>query len=469
MPRPNIVFITTDQQRWDTLGCYGNSHVRTPNLDALAGQGVRFELCYAPNPVCAPTRAAIYTGRWPHVCGVWANGVDLPRHERLFTRLLADAGYDCGLIGKVHLGGCANGRVEPRLDDGYRVYEWAHHPGGDWGEKNAWWKWLQSLGPEPPRPQPPYPIAKGGVGWPRERHFTHWAAERTIEFIREAQRPFFVWMSLFDPHHPFDPPLEYLEMYDPAEVPRPKYKPGELDRKPWFHREGHLKTYRHGPGFVDYTPEEIQGMVAAYYGMVTLIDDEVGRVLDALDSFGLADQTLVVFASDHGDMLGDHGILLKGPFMYEGAVRVPLVMRWPGQIGQGHVVDEMVSLVDLTATFLEAAGLEVPRTMQSWSLLPAARAEVWEPRGWAMAMYRESETPRVPPVHATMLRAGQYKIVVHHGARDGELYDLQADPHEFDNLWWDERYRDVKMEMMHRLVDALWATEDPGGERVSVY
>ena len=458
MPRPNILFITTDQQRYDSVACYGNPHVKTPNLDQLASSGVRFDLCYAPNPVCAPTRAAIYTGRWPHVCGVWANGVDLPRHERLFTRILADAGYDCGITGKVHLGGCANGRVEPRLDDGYRVYEWAHHPGNDWGDKNAWWKWLQSQPPEPPRPDPPYPIAMGGVGWPRELHFTHWAAERTIEFIRSARRPFFAWMSLFDPHHPFDPPLEHLEMYDPAQVPRPKYKPGELDRKPWFHREGHLKTYRRGRGFVEFSPDEIQGMVAAYYGMVSLIDDEVGRVLDALDSFGLADDTLVVFTSDHGDMLGDHGMLLKGPFFYEGAVRVPLIMRWPGEMAEGTVVDELVSLVDLTATFLQAADLQPLRTMQSISLLPAARGEPWDPRGWVMSLYRESETPRIPPVHATMLRTDRYKLVVHHGARDGELYDLEADPDEFDNLWWDSRYRDVKGELLHRLIDAFWST-----------
>ncbi|MCD6351273.1 MAG: sulfatase-like hydrolase/transferase, partial [Armatimonadetes bacterium] len=214
MARPNILVITTDQQRYDTLGCYANPHVKTPALDELAGQGVVFELCYAPNPVCAPTRASMYTGRWPHVCGLWANGVDLPREEKLFTRLLADAGHDCGLIGKVHLGSCASGRVEPRLDDGYGVYEWAHHPGGDWGDENAWWRWLKNQPPGEGKPPAPYPIAMGGVGEPRQRHFTHWAAERTIEFLRaRREEPFFVWMSLFDPHHPFDPPLEYLQKY----------------------------------------------------------------------------------------------------------------------------------------------------------------------------------------------------------------------------------------------------------------
>lgn len=465
--RPNILVISTDQQRFDTLGCYGNPHVHTPNLDHLAAEGIVFTHCFAPNPVCAPSRAAMYTGRWPHVCGVWANGVDIPRHELLFTRLLADAGYHCALIGKLHLGACCNGRVEPRLDDGYEVYEWAHHPGDDWGNANAWWRWLQDQPPAPHPPPPPYPIAMGGVGEPKHRHFTHWAAERTIDLLRSAtDRPFFIWMSLFDPHHPFDPPLEYLQMYDPASIPPPRYLPGELDTKPWFHCEGHLKTYRHAPGFVEFTEEEIRGMIAAYWGMVSFIDAEVGRVLAALDDLGLAHNTLVIFTSDHGDMLGDHGLLLKGPFFYEGAIRVPFLMRWPDGLPQGTAVPSLASLVDFAPTILDAAGVDIPRRMQGISLLPAARGEAWSGRCRVLSIYRESETPRTPPVYASMLRTQSHKIVVHHGSRDGELYDLQADPDEFHNLWFDAASADLRREMLHQLIDELVATEDPGGERV---
>lgn len=467
MNRPNILVITSDQQRYDTLGSYGNPHVRTPRLDGLAREGVVFEHCYAPNPVCAPTRASMYTGRYPHVCGLTANGMDLPRHEVLFTRLLADEGYDCGLIGKLHLGSCANKRVEPRLDDGYRVYEWAHHPGDDWGDENAWWRWLQSLPPAPPKPEPPYPIAMGGVGYPTDRHFTHWAAERTLRFLREEREgPFFAWMSLFDPHFPFDPPLEYLEMYDPRRVPLPRYVPGELEGKPWCQREGHLKTHRDGRGFVEFSEEQIRGMVAAYWGMVSFLDYEIGRVLDALDETGLAEDTLVVFASDHGDMLGDHGLLTKGPFFYEGAVRVPLILRWPGQLAAGSRVAGLVNLVDFAPTMLEAAGVETPRTMQGRSLLPAARGEAWSSRESTLCFYRESETPRVPPVHATMLRTARYKLVAHHGSREGELYDLETDPDETRNLWWEDRHRQVRDELLHQLLDSLVAAEAPGAERI---
>ncbi len=463
--RPNILVITSDQQRWDTLGCYGNPHVKTPVLDELARRGVRFEYCYAPNPVCAPTRASMYTGRYPQAHRLYANGQDLPDDEVLFTRLLADAGYDCGLIGKLHLGACHRGRVEPRRDDGYRVYEWAHHPGDDWGDANAWWRWLKQQPPAPERPEPPYPIAFGGVGEPVERHFSHWAADRTIEFIRTARRPFFAWMSLFDPHFPFDPPLEYLQMYDPSQVPPPKYRPGELDSKPWYHKAGHLKTWRNAKGFVEFSEEELRGMVAAYWAMCSHIDYEVGRVLEALEDLGLADSTLVIYTSDHGDMLGDHGLLWKGPYFYEGAVRVPLLMRWPGELPEGYVAsDGFANLVHFAPTILEAAGVEVPAFMQGRSLLPAARGRAWALPQQTISIWRESFLPGNPPIYATMLRTMRYKLVVNHFGMDGELYDLREDPDEFENRWDWADYRAVRERLLLAMMDELVRAEPPGGE-----
>jgi len=470
MSAPNILFICTDQQRYDALGCYGNASIHTPTIDRLAAEGVLFEQCYVQNPVCAPSRASLLTGRYVHAHGLYANGVALPSHEQLFTRALADHGYDCGLIGKLHLAACYNGRTEPRLDDGFRYFAWAHdpYPGSP---DNQYHRWLHEQYPEL------YAAARDTANrqtfddLPTEAHYSHWVADRAIEFLRgkrDPGKPFCLFVNFFDPHHPFGAPREYLQRYDPRTLPRPIGVPDELASKPPIQTEASRQSYAgHAPGYATYDGDGIQAIVAAYYAMVTLIDDETRRILEELDVQQLSDRTLVVFTSDHGELLGDHQLLLKGPLFYEGAVRVPLILRWPGHLPRGARRGELVQWLDLCATLVDAAGLPRMARDQGQSLLPLARGDADAPvRGWALSEYRNSGHPYDPPVHATMLRSEHYKLVVHHGApatgrtRTGELYDLAADPHELHNLWDDPGHRELRMLLEERLLDVLVATED---------
>ncbi|WP_350274989.1 sulfatase-like hydrolase/transferase [Kribbella sp. HUAS MG21] len=474
--RPNILLICTDQQRYDAVRAYGNDHVQTPNLDRLARDGVLFENCYVQNPVCAPSRATLMTSRYPHAHGLWANGVQLPDQEQFFTKALADDGYDCGLVGKLHLSACKDGRLEPRHDDGFRVFRWAHDPYPGSSE-NQYHRWLRAKYPEL------YDQALEGGGFdnlPTEAHYSRWVGNETVDFLRSARdrtKPFCFIANFFDPHHGFGAPKEYLDRYVADDLPRPVTRDGELAGKPPILTEASKESYAgHARGYTTYTEDELQQTKAAYYAMVSLVDDEVGRILDALEAEGLAGNTIVVFTSDHGEMLGDHQLMLKGPMMYECAVRVPLIVRWPGQLPAGERRSELVQWIDLAPTFLDAAGVPPLPHGQGTSLLPLARGdEDAVPRGWALCEYRNSGHPYDPAVHTTMLRADRWKLVVYHGApatdreRTGELYDLVADPDELDNLWDAPGHREVRFALQEQLLDVLVATEDRSQLRLDHY
>ncbi|MCD1635812.1 sulfatase-like hydrolase/transferase [Martelella mediterranea] len=477
--RPNILVLMTDQQRFDALGCAGNPAISTPNLDRLAAEGAMFRSCYAQNPICSPSRASFATGLYPHAHGLWANGVELPEDRTMVSRSLAGAGYDCGMAGKQHLAPCANG-PEPRREDGYRVYKWSHDPIHRSAE-NAFHRWLEDnhpdiwsrIGDTSGATAEAGNIAKGATAvdvLPVEAHYSHWIAEEVIAFIGERRdAPFYFMANFFDPHHPFGAPAPFRALYDAKNLPGPVGGPEELETKPLVQSEYHRKSYGgQAPGFAEYTPEELREARAGYFAMVSMIDAEVGRILEALEASGQRENTIVIFSSDHGEMLGDHGIMLKGPMLYDALVRVPLIVRWPGQIAPGQRREEIVQLIDLTATLLEAAGAGDAQQVQGESLLPmlcGGDATDW--RDWALAEYRDSGHSATPPVFTTMLREKHMKLVVWHGApttqrpRDGELYDLGRDPTEQTNLYNDPAYRLERERMKDSLLDVLVATEWP--------
>ena len=302
--------------------------------------------------------------------------------------------------------------------------------------------------------------------------------EEAIEFLRtgrDADKPFCFVVNFFDPHHGFGAPAEYRDLYDADSLPRPVGGPDDLEDKPAIYREASKKSYAGSlPGFEDYSAEEIQGIVADYYAMVSLVDDEVGRILGELDEQGLTEDTLVVFTSDHGELLGDHRMLLKGPMMFDSSVRVPLIMRWPAVLPAGATRDELVQWIDLAPTLLEAAGVEGLPRAQGSSLLELAHRGEWSgSRGWALSEYRNSCIPYEVPVHTTMLRTDEWKVVVHHGApsttreRTGELYDLVNDPQECTNLWDDPRSGGRRADLQEHLLDVLVATEDRSRPRLA--
>ncbi|MGC4939514.1 sulfatase family protein [Kribbella sp. DT2] len=470
MTRPNVLLLCTDQQRFSALGASGNDEVDTPNLDRLAAQGVLFEQCYVQNPVCAPSRASLMTGRYVHAHGLWANGVGLPAEERLFSRDLADAGYDCGLVGKFHLSSCFGGREEQRQDDGFRVYRWAHDPYPGSSE-NQYHRWLRTVRPDLFEADSPVDFDS----LPTDVHYSRWIGNQTVAFLtqdrltrdRHDGEPFFFVANFFDPHHGFGAPEEYLERYRERDLSTPVTRDGELTTKPPIQTEASHHSYAgKARGYTSYSEDELQEVKAAYYAMVTLVDDEVGRILAALDETGLADDTLVVFTSDHGEMLGDHQLMLKGPMMYEQAVRVPLLMRWPnGGLPAGTRCNDLVQWIDLSSTILAATGTPAQPRHQGMDLLPLARG-TGQGRGWALSEYRNSGQPYDPAVHLTMLRRDQWKLVIQHGdptsgtARTGELYDLHKDPTELDNLWASPDHQQVRTELQEFLLDVLVATED---------
>lgn len=477
--RPNILLICTDQQRFDAVRAYGNQEIITPTLDRLAAEGVLFENCYVQNPVCAPSRASLMTGRYVHSHGLWANGVGLPAHERLFTKDLAEAGYDCGLVGKFHLDSCFGGRTEPRQDDGFRVFRWAHdpYPGSP---ENQYHRWLEATCPDlyEAARDPQSPVTFDTM--PTEAHYSRWVGDETVEFLtssREPDKPFCFVANFFDPHHGFGAPKEYVDRYPMDALSRPVTRENELAHKPPILTAASAESYAgHARGYTTYSAQELQEVKAAYYAMVTLIDDEVARILRTLEEQGLAGNTVVVFTSDHGEMLGDHQLMLKGPMMYECAVRVPLILRWPGVLPAGERRDELVQWIDLPATLLEAAGLPPLPRGQGASLLSLARGEPdsWT-RDWALCEYRDSGHPYEPAVHVTMLRHDRFKLVVHHGApatdrdRTGELYDLLADPDELDNLWDRREHRRTRATLEQKLLDVLVATEDRSQQRLGYW
>jgi arylsulfatase A-like enzyme len=455
--RPNILWICTDQQRYDTLGAQGNAHVSTPRLDSLWRSGTAFTHAYCQSPICTPSRASFLTGMYPSAIPANQNGnpaFPAAAAERLVPRRLRDAGYDCGLVGKLHLASAAGGK-EPRVDDGYRFVRYSTSPHGRLpGQDYAAWLRQRGVDADAVMARVPHTAVDrhvaNGVVWervcpptadddniPAELHQTRWCTEMALEFIdqrRSCDTPWLLSINPFDPHPPFDPPWEYYRRFDPEALPDPPFKEADLVTLPA--RAGvEFQTMPRHPA--EYCTRSLR---AAYLAMLELADAQIGRVLDALDESGQRDNTLVVLTSDHGDMQGDHGLVRKGCRFYEGLVRVPLIWRWPGHVRAGLRSDALVELTDIVPTLLDAVGLAPGRLVTGRSLLPLltggeqeqphrefVRAEFYDAQGLGGADRRMSV--------ATMFRDARWKLVVYHSHGVGELYDLDDDPDEFVNLW----------------------------------
>lgn len=461
-----VLVICTDQQRWDSLGCYGAPEVHTPNIDRLAAEGTLFERCYATNPVCAPSRASMLTGCYPYQHGLWANGVKLPPERVTLLRRLRDAGYQTGLVGKLHLSPCADGRREDPGEYGFGWHRWSHGP-PQAAPDNAYHAWLTArypdLAAEAARARagadgrPPSDLGRSGSAarsyheLPAEAHYSRWVAEAALEFLGQADagRPWLLWVNFFDPHHPFGAPEENLRRVRERARRPPAGSPADLEGRPSQLQELSTRSYAgRARGFQEYRPEEISEIRDRYWAMIDFVDEQVGRILAAAESAGPPGELLVLFISDHGEMLGDHGLLLKGPMLYEGAVRVPCLLRWPGRVPAGHTVGGLVSLADVAATISDAAGLGAPPDGgdagggHARSLVRVADGST-PARDIVLTECRNSGHPYDPPVSTSMVCDGRYKAVVWHSqnspgaAPAGELYDLADDPAEMTDRWAD--------------------------------
>jgi arylsulfatase A-like enzyme len=478
--RPNILILMTDQQRFDTLGCYGARAIETPNLDGLAARGVLFERCYVNNPVCTPSRASMMTGKGLPGHGVYRLYDNLPESEVLFTRRLQQNGYRTALFGKLHVSSRLYEAARRHPNDGFDLYEWCMEPSlhldSPW---NAYRQWLEKKNPNHLADL----RAKGRklTHAPREVHMTHWAAERTIDFIQSAKEdePFFCLMSIFDPHNPYDGyPVEMREGVKRDLLPQPVPAAGDMARKPYGVRQEHEHNYL--GAFRNFSRADLMEMRLGYYAAIALADQEFGRVLKALDAKRIVENTLVVFTSDHGDMLGDHGLLVKGAHFYDGGVRVPLLMRWPGRMREGMRIRRPVQLHDLAATVLAAAGClpeETRKQMpESQDLSPASAGDAARLRDYAVCCYRntgilDNQVYPNPEIHATMFLDERYKLNVYHappgadGEPEGQLFDMVQDPQEQRDLWNDKNAREVRLRMTERLLAWLASQERQFGSR----
>lgn len=487
--RPNILLITSDQQRADCFG-FENPAVKTPHIDRLAREGTRFAACITPNLVCQPSRASILTGLLPLTHGVWDNGVDLDPvvGGRGFAGVLAAAGYRTGFIGKAHFSTkstfaptgtpecnksqasygpawfgpymgfqhvelCVTGhmhRTRPLEEPPCGHYErWLMSRGRD---REAIELWKTDLGPSVGAAQTWYSAL------PAAWHNSTWIADRTIDFLarRPADKPFCVWASFPDPHHAFDCPEPWSRMYDPKSVVLPKQRTRDLERRPWWHKavlEGKpqlsdptmLKFRAEGSRMPDQTDEQLAHMTANYYGMISQIDHNVGRMLEGLAHHGLAENTLVVYTTDHGEFLGNHGLYLKHPIPYEDLLRVGMVVRGPG-VQAGQVVREPMSTLDLAATFHDYTATAPARELQSRSLRPLLESH-GQTRAVAYSEWHVHPSRCGVGLKLRTVRTSTHKCTFELESGAGELYDLVDDPEEMVNRYDDPAYAAVRKEL----------------------
>jgi len=457
---PNILWITTDQQRWNTIGALGNKYVNTPNLDRLVREGVSFNKAFVQAPICTPSRASFLTGMYPSTIRASKNGAsEWAEAAPLITKLLKDAGYDCGLSGKLHLSTAMAHRPEHRpKDDGYRVFELSHGP-YQTGSANDYINWFQQKGVD-------ILALKEENGYvPTEYHQTKWCTDRAISFIKEKREwPWFYSMNIYDPHGPFDPPQEYLDNYDIDKLPDPWVNDKDIEAKKMFNNvmfQGFPKKY---------TSRENKERLAKYWAQIDLIDNQLGRLFKMLEETGQLDNTMVIFTSDHGDMAGDHGMTEKGCRFYEGLVRVPLIFWYPSYFQENVQSGALVELVDIVPTILELTGLEIDKAIQGKSLLPilsGVKPPYFHREAVRSEFYDAAMSDKLN--YATMYRTEKYKLIMYHGHEKGELFDMKNDPEEYINLWDSPSHQDIKMDLMKKSYDQTVLSMDTGPERLGRY
>ena len=512
MQKPNILLITTDQQHFSTLGTV-NDKIKTPNLDRLCLNGTRFDRAYCPSPVCTPSRASIATGLYPSEHGAWTIGVHLDENIPTLPQMLKQHHYRSALIGKGHFQPLADSPTATSVEKFPNIRDldfWRKFNGpwygfdhieltrnhadealagqhyGVWLEDNGLDTWRTYFKPVAGESSPhAIRVATEGEYWkddnrkwhlPADLHYTKWTADRSIAFIddvTEQSDPFLLWASFHDPHPPYVVPEPWASMYDPDDVPVGELVAGEHDNNPphfgktqetdpvfegW--QEPH---YAHGCHSHLIDKKDLQKDVAIYYGMVSFLDEQIGRILDHLEDKGILDNTLILFTTDHGHFIGQHGLIAKGPFHYEDLLRVPFIVSWPKHVPSNKTSNAIQSLIDITPTVLTVAGLPIPKNLQGVCQWGVWRGKRDKKRDYALCQNRHN--PDMP--HVVSYIEDQYKITVYKRGEHGELFDLKNDTGEINNLWHDADSQEIKMQMMHKMLQATMNCESTKMPRVA--
>ncbi len=456
---PNLLFIYTDEQRFDTLAAYGNNQISMPNLNRLAEQSCVFDRAYVTQPVCTPSRSSLLTGFYPHSNGCSANNLPLDESIPCLPEMLPAGKYATAHIGKWHLGDelFAQHGFEHwiSVEDGYNRW---FRPGRDQDALSDYCQWLKACGYTPDNGR-----AFGrteAAALPEVVSKPAFLAEHSSRFIREHQdEPFCLYVNFLEPHMPFTGPRD--EQYDPAEIPLPE----NFDSPPT--KDNHLRprlfhdSYRAGAKFCHSDdPQSVQSLIARYWGLCSQVDTHCGTILRTLEECGLWDDTIIVFTSDHGDMMGSHQLVAKC-VMYEEAIRVPMLVKLPGQ-KQPRRINGPVSQVDMVPTLLELMGVEPPAHLQGRSKAEAMRDSAtpenedviveWngpntgfgadDPReveieeNWLKLADRERIIDALTdPLRTVISGDGRWKLNLSPNVGEHELFDLQNDPHERCNIY----------------------------------
>ncbi len=521
--RPNFLFIITDQHRADHLGCYGNSIVRTPHIDGLAARGWRSNRFYVANPACMPNRSTLMTGRMPSVHKVRSNGIPLSLRATTFVDLMRHGGYATASCGKIHLqpmmgqapllrAAETGGRTPPPAQlgdacmrdpgdgpyDQERIDKWQGDPAHDLklpyygfeevhltmmhadGAHGHYGRWLEArhpgsaslIGREHALPSGSIStIQAWRTAVPEELYSTNYIRDQAVGFLeRHASgaggKPFFLQCSFNDPHHPFTPPGRYWDMYDPDDIPLPAaFDPDEQNLPPPVkfligeRDSGRQDRDSWLPQAVN--ARDVREAIALTYGSITMIDDAIGSVLATLQRLGLLENTVVIFTSDHGDYMGDHQLMLKGPIHYDGLIRVPFIWADPAAAQAGASSDALAGTLDIAATILGRAGLAPFHGMQGQDLAPVIAGG----QTARQAMLVEEDNQRAflgfdRPVRLRTLITERYRMSVYRGVAWGELYDLREDPLERRNLWSDPASAPLRAELMEQLVQTMQELAD---------
>ncbi|MFB9165981.1 sulfatase-like hydrolase/transferase [Arthrobacter psychrochitiniphilus] len=487
--RQNMLFLMTDQQRIDTLGCYGNTSQHTPNLDRLAARGTTFDRAYTPTAICTPARASLLTGLQPFEHGLLANyewnsghREELPDGLPTFSAALTEQGYRLGHVGKWHVG-------KDRGPD-YYGFEGIHLPGAlNVFDDPGYEGWLKANGyPDFHISNPVYTtradgsqghLIAGVTDQPTEATFEAFLADQTIAKLREFAAgalqeesgaedgtPFFLSCHIFGPHLPYLIPQQWYDMVDPSTIELPGSFAETFHGKPMVQQ-----AYAEYWSTDCFTVDEWKKLTAVYWGYVAMIDHEIGRILDVLDELGLTDNTAVMFTADHGEFTGAHRLNDKGPAMYEDIYRIPAILSLPGE--QERREDRFISLLDFTATFHDIAGADASG-VRGRSLLPLAHGEDVE--GWRENILCEFHGHHFPYAQR-MIRNKEVKYIANPEGID-EFYDMIADPDELTNVInvpiYKDRVSTMRRAMYRQLVErgdkfAQWlafAGDIPAHERV---
>ena len=505
LQKPNFLFIITDQQRADWLGCMGHPVVRTPNIDGIAAQGTAFQDFHVALPVCSPNRAALMTGRMPSVNGLRYNGCALPRRANTFVDVLSAGGYRTASIGKSHLQPFTDKEPlgtkdtverlipeawksdeQPYLaeepstytDEGGMEFETPYYGfqhvdmatghgyacGGHYGQwfRKTYPNWRDLYDSKNELPHNYSCPQAFRTPIPEEAYPTTWIGDRAVDYINDSARqdePFFAFVSFPDPHHPFNPPGKYWDMYSPDEfsvnLPYSAHKnptpPMQEVNRMWEAGEtGEIPQMAFRA-----SDEHVKETMALTAGMITMIDDQVGRLIQTLKDSEQYENTVIVFTSDHGDYLGDFNMLLKGPLKLGSITRVPMIWSDPDTRAAVRT-DTLGSTIDLSASILDRAGLAPYNGMQGKSFLGSLSGD--KPHRDEVLIEFNNNDARMGMVtvpRVRTLRSKTWRLSVYAGEDWGELYDLENDPNETHNLWSDPKATKAKLEMSLRLVEQL--------------